>query len=76
MCVAAPARIVTVGTATAASRPATVVSGGRRYGVDLVMTPEAGVGDHVIVHSGYAVSTVSSEEAARIERLMSGVDRR
>jgi len=34
--------------------------------VNLAYTPEAGVGDYVIVHVGFAISTVDEAEAHRV----------
>lgn len=39
--------------------------GGVRKPVSLALVPEAGVGDYVIVHVGFAIGLVDPEEAAR-----------
>jgi hydrogenase maturation factor len=44
--------------------PGEVVFPDRDHTVNLVMVPEAQVGDHVVVHSGYAIRIVSPETAA------------
>ena len=36
----------------------------------LQYVPEAGTGDHVVVHVGFAISKVDEEEAARTYRLL------
>jgi len=36
--------------------------------VNLAYTPEATVGDHVIVHAGTAISVISADEAGRIQK--------
>jgi hydrogenase expression/formation protein HypC len=41
--------------------------------VSLDLTPEAKVGDYVIVHTGYAISLVDQEEAAETLRLVEQV---
>ena len=46
-------------------RTGTVDFDGVRREVCLAYTPEAGIGDYVIVHVGFAISTVDEEEAAR-----------
>ncbi|MCA8963373.1 MAG: HypC/HybG/HupF family hydrogenase formation chaperone [Planctomycetes bacterium] len=38
---------------------------GVRRQVSLVLCPEAAIGDHVLVHAGYAIGTVDAEEAAK-----------
>jgi hydrogenase expression/formation protein HypC len=55
MCVAAPGKIISIGQPSTALIPAEVVFPDRTLEVNLVMLPEASVGDHVIVHSGYAI---------------------
>jgi hydrogenase expression/formation protein HypC len=42
---------------------AVVELGGVEREISLVMTPEAEVGDYVLVHTGYAINTMSDEEA-------------
>jgi hydrogenase expression/formation protein HypC len=65
MCVALPARVVSVGEAIGSSIPAVARIGGIDRAVDLGMVPGAGVGDYVIVHSGFAISVVPPEEAEK-----------
>jgi hydrogenase expression/formation protein HypC len=36
----------------------------------LAQVPEAGVGDYVLVHVGFALSVIDAEEAARTYRLL------
>lgn len=73
MCVAAPGCIVQIHSRSETSIPATVAIGPGRHEVDLVMVPEAEIGDAVIVHSGYAISRVTPGDArARLEWL--GID--
>ena len=73
MCVAAPAKVLSVGTAPGPSIPAVVLLDGVERAVDLAMVPEVGVGDYVIVHSGYAISALTTPEArARLALLDTG----
>jgi hydrogenase expression/formation protein HypC len=44
---------------------AVVDLGGVRKTISLALVPEARVGDHVIVHVGYAIGLLDPEEAAR-----------
>ena len=46
-------------------RTGTVDFDGVRREVCLAYTPDAGVGDYVVVHVGFAISVVDEEEAAR-----------
>ena len=59
MCLAIPTQITTIDD----SRMATVTLGGVERRISLVMTPEAQVGDYVLVHTGYAITLMSREEA-------------
>jgi len=42
---------------------ATVTLGGVQCQISLVMTPEAQVGDYVLVHTGYAITLMDEDEA-------------
>ena len=58
MCLALPARIVSTDGAAA-----WVVLGDSRFRASLVLVPEAGVGDWVLVHAGFALERLTEEEA-------------
>lgn len=55
MCVAQPGRIHSIGEPNGISIPAEVHFGDRRHTIDLALIPNAGVGDWIIAHSGYAI---------------------
>jgi hydrogenase expression/formation protein HypC len=76
MCVALPARITWIGSSTDASIPARAEVGGAVIDVDLVLTPEASTGDHVIVHAGFAIGIVGGDAAAETLALLGVVDDR
>ncbi len=59
MCLAIPTQITTIDD----HQMSTVVLGGVERQISLVMTPEAQVGDYVLVHTGYAITLMSPEEA-------------
>lgn len=61
MCLALPARVVTLVDAM----NAVVDLGGVRKEVCIALTPEAQVGDYVIVHVGHAIGMIDPEEAER-----------
>lgn len=46
---------------------------GVRRTIGLMLVPEAVVGDHVLVHAGYAIGRVDAEEAARTLELLDQV---
>lgn len=58
MCVALPARVEWIGDRSTVSIPGRVRIGDAESEVDLLLVPEVVVGDHVFVHSGYAISIV------------------
>jgi hydrogenase expression/formation protein HypC len=64
MCLAVPMRLLTV---DGARGQAEIDGVGRTVMLDL--TPEARVGDYVIVHAGYAISILDEAEALETLRL-------
>jgi hydrogenase expression/formation protein HypC len=60
MCLALPARVVSVD-----GENAVVDLGGVRKSVSIALTPQAVVGDYVIVHVGHAIGLIDPEEAER-----------
>jgi hydrogenase expression/formation protein HypC len=67
MCLAIPARVVTVDPT---SDTATVALGAVTKGVSLALVDGVSVGDYVLVHVGYALTRISPEEAERTLALM------
>jgi hydrogenase expression/formation protein HypC len=61
MCLAIPARIETL----TAPGNAVVNLGGVQKEISLALVDDAGVGDYVIVHVGYALQKLDREEAER-----------
>ncbi|WP_119352467.1 HypC/HybG/HupF family hydrogenase formation chaperone [Azohydromonas sediminis] len=61
MCLALPARIVELQTAD----QAVVELGGVRKSISVALTPQARVGDYVIVHVGHAIGLLDAEEAEK-----------
>jgi hydrogenase expression/formation protein HypC len=61
MCLALPARIVELHSAD----QAVVELGGVRKSISVALTPEARVGDYVIVHVGHAIGLLDAEEAEK-----------
>ena len=59
MCLAIPTQV----TAIDENKIATVELGGVERQISLIMTPEAKVGDYVLVHTGYAITLMDPEEA-------------
>ena len=73
MCLAIPGKIVEI-----YERDGTLMSkvdfGGVQQEVCLATTPEAQVGQYVIVHAGFALNLLSTEEAEETLRLLDELD--
>jgi hydrogenase expression/formation protein HypC len=65
MCLALPAKII-----EKSGEEAWVVLGDARMKISLVMTPEAGVDDWVLVHAGFAIQQVTEQDALETWQLM------
>ncbi|MGD2108057.1 MAG: HypC/HybG/HupF family hydrogenase formation chaperone [Phycisphaerae bacterium] len=64
MCVAVPAKVVEVDTASGAGGSiGTVDLQGNRVEVSLALTPDAGVGDWVLIHAGFAIEVLDEADA-------------
>ena len=66
MCLAIPGNILSLSGDDPLTRMGRVNFGGIIKEVNLAYTPEANVGDYVIVHAGFAISTLDEEEASRV----------
>jgi hydrogenase expression/formation protein HypC len=66
MCLAIPGRILTISGDDPLQRTARVDFGGIIKEVNLIYLPEAVTGDYVIVHAGFAISTLDAAEAGRV----------
>jgi hydrogenase expression/formation protein HypC len=73
MCLAIPGRVIEV-FEDRGLRMARVDFGGTVRKACLEHLPEAGLGDWVLVHVGFALSQVDPEEAARTYRLLEELD--
>ena len=63
MCLAVPGRIESISDEHPLTRTGRVSFGGIVKEVNLACTPEAGVGDYVVVHVGFAIAKVDEAEA-------------
>jgi hydrogenase expression/formation protein HypC len=66
MCLAVPGKILSVVGDDPLLRTGRVSFGGIVKEVNLAYTPEANIGDYVIVHVGFAISTLDEGEAHRV----------
>lgn len=60
MCIAAPAKIIEIDTE---SNICAADFGGVKQNAKLDLLPEAGIGDYVLIHAGYAIEKLSEEAA-------------
>ena len=74
MCLAVPGKIMTIEEGDPLLRRGRVNFGGIVKDVNLGYVPEAKVGDYVIVHVGFAISTVDEEEAERVFEYLREMD--
>ena len=65
MCLAIPALIKSI-----EGREAEVEIGGISRRASLWLTPEANVGDYVLLHTGYAIAVIDEDEAQETLKLL------
>jgi hydrogenase expression/formation protein HypC len=66
MCLAIPGKILSIAGDEPLGRTGRVSFGGIVKEVSLAYVPEARVGEYVIVHVGFAISTLDEAEAHRV----------
>jgi hydrogenase expression/formation protein HypC len=75
MCLAVPGKIVAVmDEEPLGLRRGKVDFGGVRKEVCLAYTPEAKIGDYVLVHVGFALTVVDEEQAQRVFEALQELD--
>jgi hydrogenase expression/formation protein HypC len=74
MCLAVPGKILSISGDDPLVRTGKVSFGGIVKDVSLAYVPEANVGDYVIVHVGFAISTVDQEEAEQVFEYLRQMD--
>jgi len=74
MCLAVPGKILSIVNDDGVMRTGRVSFGGIVKEVNLAYTPDATVGDYVIVHVGFAISTVDEREAERVFAYLQELD--
>jgi hydrogenase expression/formation protein HypC len=65
MCLAVPVQVVSVD-----GSEAEVEIGGVKRKVSITLTPDARVGDYVLLHTGYAISVIDQTEAQETLKLL------
>ncbi len=66
MCLGIPGKILEIHEGDPLQRTGKVSFGGIVKEVNLSCVPEANVDDYVLVHVGFAISTLDAEEAGRV----------
>ena len=66
MCLAVPGKILSISGDDSLMRKGRVSFGGTVREVSLAYVPDAGVGEYVIVHAGFAISTLDEAEAKQV----------
>jgi hydrogenase expression/formation protein HypC len=74
MCLAVPGKILQITEDGPMTRVGRVSFGGIIKDVNLAYVPEAGVDDYVIVHVGFAISTLDQQEADRVFEYLRQMD--
>jgi hydrogenase expression/formation protein HypC len=74
MCLAVPGKILSLSGNEPLERMGRVSFGGIVKEVSLAYTPEANVGDYVIVHVGFAISRLDEAEAHRVFEYLRQID--
>ncbi len=66
MCLAVPGRVLSIDGDDPLMRVGRVDFGGVLKDIDLAYTPDAEIGDHVLVHVGFAITVIDESEAKRV----------
>ena len=74
MCLAVPGRLVSIEGTDPTFRTGRVNFGGIVKDINLSYVPEAKVGDHVLVHVGFALTVVDEEEATKVFTYLKEMD--
>ena len=74
MCLAVPGRIEKISGDTSETRIGRVSFGGITKEVNLAFVPEAKEGEYVLVHVGFALSTIDEFEANRVFEYLKEID--
>ena len=70
MCLAVPGKVLTISGDDPLLRVARVDFGGIVKEISLAYTPEAAIGNYVLVHVGFAITVVDEVEAERVFRYL------
>jgi len=74
MCLAVPGQVLTIEGEDVLTRQGRVAFGGIVKQVNLAYVPEATIGDYVLVHAGFAITTIDSEQALKTLRYLAEIE--
>ena len=74
MCLAVPAKVLELSPGDPLTRIGKVDFGGVIKEVNLAFTPEAELGDYVLVHVGFAISVLDEAEASKVLDELAALD--
>lgn len=74
MCLAVPAKVIELSTGDPLTRTGRVDFGGVVKEINLAFTPEAEIGDYVLVHVGFAISILKEAEAQKVLAELAALD--
>ena len=74
MCLAVPGKVMSIEGDEPITRTGKVNFGGIVKQINLSYVPEAEVGDYVIVHVGFAISTIDEQEANQVFEYLRAMD--
>jgi len=66
MCLAVPGRIVAITDTAPLTRRGWVDFGGVRVAIHLALVPEAGEGDYILAHAGFAITCMDAGAAEQL----------
>jgi hydrogenase expression/formation protein HypC len=74
MCLGVPGKVIEIEPDALGMTMGKVSFGGVTKKVCLAYTPEAEIGDYVVVHVGFAISQIDADEAARVFEYLKEMD--
>lgn len=66
MCLAVPGRVLSLSGDDSVTRTGRVDFGGVVKEINFAFAPQAGIGDYVLVHVGFAITIIDEAEAQRV----------
>ena len=74
MCLAVPGKIIEITDDSLLTRSGKVSFSGIIKEINLAFVPEAGIGEYVIVHAGFAISVINEKEAEETFRYLDEIN--